>query len=107
MIELFSMTGGIRTLEHGAAYPFNMINVTWPFANLTATREKLLLHAFSKKYEIEKAKVEKLKKYKGIFSVGLKIDHSEKNIAPSFIFWTFNFEKLKIGLELLGYKVET
>ena len=107
MIELFTMTGGLRTEHIGAAYPFNMDNASWPFAHLAATRERLILRAFSKEYSIEKDSIKKLSKHRGVFSTGLRIAHSNQKIPPGFIFWTFNFKRLKLNLEALGYKIES
>ena len=97
MVEVFTMTGGLRA---------DLFNASWPFAKLTVTKEKILLKVISKEYEIEKSKIDTLKKYKGIFSVGLEIGHHESQIPARLIFWTFNFARLKQGLEQMGYKVD-
>jgi hypothetical protein len=107
MTELFTMVGGMRTLYRGAAFPFNMRNVTWPFARIVVTKDRLSLSAFTKEYEIERNQIDNLEKYRGAFSIGLKITHSKKEMPPGFIFWTFGFAKLKSNLEHFGYKVET
>jgi len=98
MFEVFTMTGGLRA---------DLFNASWPFAKLTVTKEKILLKVFSKKYKIEKSKIDTLKKHKGIISIGLEIGHHESQIPARLIFWTFSFPKLKLVMEQMGYKVET
>jgi hypothetical protein len=97
MFEVFTLVGGMRA---------DLFNASWPFARLTATKEKICLQVFSRKYEIDKSAINKLKKYKGIFSTGLKIEHQNHEIPGRLIFWTFSFKKLKLVLEQMGYKVE-
>ncbi len=80
---------------------------TWPFVSFEARREKLVLSLFSKRYEIEKDKIVALKRYKGVFFEGLKIEHSKYEIPQQLIFWTFSFDRLKDDLEKIGYKVES
>ena len=97
MSEVFTMIGGLRV---------DLFNASWPFAKLTVTEEVILLQVFSKKYEIEKSAIDILKKHKGVFSTGLKIEHHKSEIPAQPIFWTFNFARLKQGLEQMGYKVD-
>lgn len=91
------MTGGLRA---------DQLNASWPFAKLTVTREKITLRVFSNEYEIEKRAVITLKKHKGIFSRGLNIVHDKNEIPGRLIFWTFNFSKLKLVMEQMGYDFE-
>lgn len=79
---------------------------SWPFARFEATKNKIILRVFSKKYEIEKEKINTLKKHRGLFSIGLKIEHNKDKMPKSLIFWTFRFKKLKQSLEEIGYKVD-
>jgi len=97
MFEVFTMIGGLRA---------DLFNASWPFAKLTVTREKISLRVFSSEYEVEKSAIDSLKKYKGIFSTGLKIEHHKNEIPGRLIFWTFNFTKLKLVMEQMGYDFE-
>ena len=107
MIELFTMTGGLRTEQVGAAFPFNMGNVSWPFAHLAASRQRLTIQVFSTKYTIEKDQIRQLSRHRGLWSVGLRIVHTNPTIPPGLIFWTFNFKRLQLNLESLGYRVDS
>ncbi len=89
-------TGGVR---------IDTFNATWPFAKLKATEIKIELKVFSKTYIINKDDIISLKKYKGLFSRGLKIQHKVGDIPSHVVFWTFSFKKLKKDLENLGYSM--
>ncbi len=91
------MAGGLRA---------DLFNASWPFAKIRVTREKVTLRVFSTEYEIEKSAIKTLKKHKGIFSTGMKIEHDKNEIPGRLIFWTFNFSKLKLAMEQLGYDFE-
>ncbi len=97
MNKKFSQIGGVR---------IDNFNASWPFASFKATEDKIILSVFFKKYEIEKEKINALKRYKGLFSIGLKIGHGNNEMPGHMIFWTFNFKKLKQALEQLGYNVD-
>ena len=81
-------------------------NASWPFASLKVTGDQITLSVFSKKYEIEKGKINSIKRYRGLFSTGLKIEHSKNEMPEHLIFWTFSFNKLKQALEEIGYSVD-
>ena len=91
------MTGGLRT---------DLINASWPFANLTASREALRLSVLSKEFSIGKDSITKLVKHRGLLTTGIKIEHAIPGVPTGPVFWTFSFAKLERNLEQLGYSVE-
>ncbi len=99
----FSQVGGAR---------LGFFNATWPFATLAADKEGLCLYCFSKKYVFPKNQIRRLSRHRGIFSVGLRIEHSESSMPhfvvfwASIFFWTSGFQKLKTELEYLGYEID-
>jgi len=104
MNPAFSQTGGAR---------LGLFNATYPFATLSADSNALQLSCFSRDYAFPKDKIRKLSRYRGIFSVGLRIEHTEQSF-PQFVvfwasifFWTSGFQTLKRQLESLGYDIES
>ena len=97
----FSQTGGLRI---GTSYLF-AVNVTWPFAKLTVKETELALSCLGWTWTLPKSSIQSLRKYKGFFSTGLRIEHSTAR-RPSFVvFWTFGFAALERELERCGYAV--
>jgi hypothetical protein len=94
--EKFSQIGGAR---------LDFFNATWPFARITVSPEMIELKCFSKKYQFLKDQIIDLREYNGIISKGLLIEHKLKSYTHHMVFWTFNFQKLKVGLEGFGYVV--
>jgi hypothetical protein len=95
MMPTFSQIGGAR---------IGFFNATWPFAKLSATREGISLRC-GFKFEFPKDKIYRLSRYKDHFSNGLQIQHNVSRYPEFFVFWRFNFERLKRELEALDYKV--
>jgi hypothetical protein len=93
----FSQIGGLRVGE--APH----LNVTWPFARLRITETDLIASGLGKTWTFPKSSIRSLRKYRGLFSTGLRID---SGTGPGlFVFWTFGFAALKRELERLGYTV--
>ena len=102
MTPAYFQTGGAR---------LGLFNATYPFATLSASSDALQLSCFSRDYAFPKDKIRKLSRYRGIFSVGLRIEHTEP-AYPQFVvfwasifFWTSGFQTLKRQLEGLGYDI--
>ena len=100
MVSKFSQIGGAR---------IGFFNATWPLAKFSATSEAVSVRcAF--KFIFPKDKIYRLSRYDGIPNAlyrptGLQIQHDVSSYPVFFVFWTFNFERLKRELEALGYKV--
>lgn len=100
MNEGFSQTGGAR---------LDYFNATFPFATLSGDFEGLRLSCMGRDYAFPKNKIRKLSRHRGIFSVGLRIQHSEPSYPESVIFWasvffwTSGFDRLRAHLQRLGY----
>ena len=98
----FTKTGGAR---------LDGFNASYPLATLSGDSQTLQLSCLGKNYVIPKSSIKRLSRYRGIFSVGLRIEHTERSIPQSVIFWasvffwTSGFEKLKAELEALGYEI--
>jgi hypothetical protein len=98
----FSKTGGAR---------LNDFNATYPYATLSGDSDALNLICLGRNYHFPKSSIRRLSKYRGLFSVGLQIEHSEA-LLPEFVvfwaslfFWTSGFKRVKVELEKLGYEI--
>jgi hypothetical protein len=102
MNPAFTETGGAR---------LDFFNATCPFATLSGDAQALQLSCLGRCYIFPKSSIRRLSRHRGIFSVGLRIEHAEKSY-PQFVvfwasifFWTSGFRKLKAQLESLGYEI--
>jgi hypothetical protein len=100
--ESLSAIGGAR---------LDNFNASYPFATLSADRDAIHLTCLGKHYDFPRAKIQKLSRHRGIFSVGLRIQHND-NALPAFVvfwasafFWSSGFSNLKQRLENLGYSI--
>ena len=104
MTATYAQTGGAR---------LDSLNASWPFAKLLADAECLRLSCLGREYLFPRNSICKLSRHRGVFSIGLRIEHREQS-APEFIifwasifFWTAGFRKLKEQLENLGYEIQS
>lgn len=92
----YSQLGGAR---------LDLFNATIPFARLVVTPSKILLPVLGRELTFEKREIVSLRRHRGLFSTGLRIEHSRPD-APSFVvFWTANFAQLAEALSHFGYFV--
>ena len=96
MEKVFSQKGGVR---------LDVFNLTWPFAKIIVNSESIIIQAFWKKYLLKKNEISNLRKYSGIFSKGLLIEHKRKDYPHHMVFWTLNLQRLKNAIEDLGYSI--
>jgi hypothetical protein len=102
MTAIFTQTGGAR---------LGMFNASWPFAKLSATPDALSLSCLGSDYSFPKNKTRSLSRHRGIFSTGLRIEHTDSTFPEfmvfwaSLFFWTSGFRKLKGHLEIFGYEI--
>lgn len=96
MDKVFSQKGGVR---------LDVLNFTWPFAKIIANSESITIRAFWKKYILKRNEIIELRKYSGLFSEGLLIEHNRKDYPYKIVFWSLNLKSLKSGIESLGYSI--
>lgn len=92
----YSQAGGAR---------LDLFNATIPFARIVATPSKLTLVVLGREYVFEGSQVQSLARYRGLFSTGLRIEHSRRDVPSWVVFWTTNYAKLAQALRQLGYRV--
>jgi hypothetical protein len=101
--HFFSRTGGVR---------LNFFNATWPLATLSGDKDSLRLwcpagvFSLNKLFVFPRSRLRRLSKYRGLFSIGLRIEHTVESFPDFIVFWTFEFTNLKSELMHLGYGVE-
>jgi hypothetical protein len=99
----FTQTGGAR---------LDGFNASWPFATLSASQGAIQLSCLGREYAFPRQTIQRLRRHRGLISVGLRIEHKVESL-PAFVvfwasvfFWTSGFRKLKAQLEGLGYEVQ-
>ena len=76
----FKITGGAR---------IGLTNLSWPFATLTVTRNKLKIKLFLMgSMEFLPTDIVSIVPHSGFSSNGLKINHNIKSYSKKIIFWT-------------------
>ena len=99
----FSQEGGAR---------IDSWNITAPYAVLTGHRNALRLSCWGQDYVFPKTSIVALTRHRGVFSVGLRIEHDVPLYPGYIVFWVSlvlrrsPFAHLKGQLEALGYAVE-
>lgn len=98
----FTQTGGAR---------LDRFNASYPFATLSGDADALCLSCLGREYHIPRSSIRRLHRHRGLFSVGLRIEHTQ-DLLPGLIvfwasvfFWPSGFQKLRTQLESLGYEV--
>ena len=101
MSKLCRFRGGIRI---GKGY-FVALNVTWPFVVMEVSKNSISLRCSGVKYEFHADAISSIKKYNGLFSKGLKIEHQVQSIPEFVVFWTFQRNSVIKCLAEHGYDV--
>ena len=78
---------------------------TSSFYAINVTQSELALHCFGKRARIPKDSVRRISRWRGLFSTGVRIEHSAGGIEPFVVFWTPNFQQVAGALETAGYVV--
>jgi hypothetical protein len=97
----FKKTGGIRI---GDSF-WLAWNYTIPFAELSLSVEGLSIRYMSNEVNINKKDVLQIKKKHGIFTPGIQIIHSAKDMRPFILFWTYDVKNVLTAFRELGYPV--
>ncbi len=86
-----------------------VLNVTWPFASLKVTKEKLELNvAIIGNLVFKSSDIVSIEPYSGFISRGLKINHNVPDYKDQVIFWTFeNPDEVINRIRQIGFLVKT
>jgi hypothetical protein len=99
---MFALKGGAR---------LNWWNVSAPFAVLSGDGNALRLSCFRRDYVFDKSCILDLSRFRGMFSVGLRIEHTVPTYPEFVVFWVSmfpwsrRFSVFKEELERHGYQV--
>ncbi len=80
-------------------------------ATFSGDQDALHLSCLGRDYHFSRNSIRRLSRHRGLFSVGLRIEHTQDSLPEfivfwaSVVFWDTGFEKLKAQLESLGYAV--
>jgi len=97
----YLVVGGARIGEHS----WYALNASWPLAELRIGNSALELSCLRKRWVFPKESIVRLSRHRGLFSVGLRVEHGVKDYEPFVVFWTFRFGRLRQELESRGYLV--
>ena len=92
-------TGGAR-LGTG----FGAFNASLRLARLTATRCELRLSCPGHDLVFPRHSISTLSKHRGIFSSGVRIEHTLSDCDQFVVFWTFRFGSVQKALTDLDYE---
>ena len=80
--------------------------MSWPFASLEATPEKIVVRsALGGSWSFEAAQIDSLTLGRALVSKGLRIRHSCAGYPTPLIFWTLDSARLESALANLGYTI--
>jgi hypothetical protein len=102
MSDRVRQVGGVRV---------GLFNATFPLVTLTADNQTLRLSCPGGDYVFPRSSITKLSRHRGLFSVGLRIEHTVETYPQLVVFWasifpwTPGFQLLRGKLESLGYAV--
>ncbi len=104
--EKYIETGGLRW---GGSY-WGATNVTFPFAKIQMTTEEInisvkRLFKNEKAFTFSKCDIISIKKKRGLFSVGISIEHSIQEYPSLILFWTLGYNELQKKIENFGYDI--
>jgi hypothetical protein len=84
-------------------------NATWPFATLGITRESVEVQVgvwpLRRRFLFAPEEVRAFRRCRGLFSVGVQVEHARPDYPPLILFWTFRSWQLLRAVRALGYPV--
>jgi hypothetical protein len=98
---ILEQTGGYR-VGRNSWFAFN---ASWPFGTLQVRPHEIALRCISRSYLFSASSVERLSFHDGLFSSGLRIEHSVADYPVFIAFWSPNIEELQRGLREAGFHV--
>jgi hypothetical protein len=99
--EVFTQVGGYR-VGRSALLSFN---ASWPFGSVELRSGQLALHTITRRLIFPVAAVTSVSTYYGMFSVGVRIEHTIADYPRFIVFWTFNPDELVRRLKGAGYPI--
>ena len=106
MEQEFTQIGGIR---YGSSFWFT-VNFTAPFARLRVSKEAIVLSVsisrlWQRTFTFQRSAIRQLRWKRGLFSLGLQIEHTVGEYPPWVLFWVGDRKTLADGLRGFGYEI--
>ncbi len=100
--EVFTQQGGYR-VGRSALLSFN---ASWPFGSVELRSDQLVLYCITRRLVFPVAAVIGISIYCGLFSVGVRIEHSVPDYPRFVVFWTRKPDELIQRLKDAGYPIQ-
>ena len=106
MSQEFTQTGGLR---YGESFWY-AANFTKPFAMLRVSRDAIVVSVsffrfWQRSFTFQRSAIQRLRWRRGIFSLGLQVEHTVAAYPPFVLFWLRDRKALALGLRDLGYEI--
>ncbi|SRR6266542_1327047 len=106
MVQEFTQTGGIR---YGSSFWFS-VNFTAPFACLRVSKDAIILSVsifrlWQRTFTFQRSAIRQLRWKRGLFSLGLQIEHTVGEYPPLVLFWVRDRKALADSLRGFGYEI--
>jgi hypothetical protein len=104
------MIASLPTSWRGGAWMLDVnilrwFSCTWPFARMEVRPDRIIVSIFWKKYVFPRSAIRCLRRFRGVISTGIKIEHDNPKAPRFVVFWPVRFTVLTNDLETLGYHV--
>ncbi len=98
----FTQQGGYR-VGRNALLSFN---ASWPFGSVELRSGQLALHCITRRLVFPVSSVTSVSTYHGLFSVGVRIEHTIPDYPRFVVFWTRKPDELIQHLKDAGYPIQ-
>ena len=99
--EVFTQQGGYR-VGRSALLSFN---ASWPFGSVEVRSGYFVLHCISRRLVFPVSAVTSVSMYHGLFSIGIRIEHTIPNYPRFVVLWTRKPGALIRRLKDAGYPI--
>jgi hypothetical protein len=97
--QVITETGGFRVGRSALL----ALNATWPFGTLQIHHDRLVLSTLFRRYTFLRESIVALSVFSGLFSRGLRIEHSVPDYPRFIVFWSSHMSRLQQRLGEAGY----
>jgi|GEM_PF-1324220 len=80
-------------------------NASWPFGSIELRSGQLALHCITRRLVFPVSAVTGISIYYGMFSIGLRIEHTVPDYPRFVVFWTRNHDELIQRLKDAGFPI--
>lgn len=98
---ILKQTGGYRVGRNA----WLAFNASWPFGSLQVMPGELVLQCIASCYRFPAESITRLSRFQGVFSSGLRIEHSVLRYPRFIIFWSPAFSELQSRLGGAGFQL--